>query len=79
MAEIHSTYVPTWWALRDDGSANVPDSLSHLRSRLNALGDVLSAVRVSDLEHGTTHNLGLILQDYAHQIEAFEDRVQRTG
>lgn len=41
--------------------------------------DVLSAARPGSLEHPTTQYIGLVLQDYCEQLQAFEGEVQRRA
>lgn len=75
-----TTYRPSWWQLDEGDEINgieITDSLSHLRSRLHALGDVLGAASAGNLERPTTQYIGFVLQDYCDQLQAFEGEVQR--
>jgi len=75
-----TAYRPSWWQLDEGDEINgieITDTLSHLRSRLHALGDVLASVGHGGMGHATAQNIGHVVQDYCDQLRAFEGEVQR--
>lgn len=77
---MSADFRPLWWQVYGDGkddTLGIVDTLSHLRRRIDAIGDVMSSADVSSMAQGSVAGLGEVLMDYAQQIDALSKHIHK--